>query len=132
LGRSAGSAAERPNIVLIMSDDMGFSDLGCYGGEIATPHLDSLAAQGVRFMQFYNGARCCPTRAQLLTGLYAHQAGIGFMEPTNSYNKPFKQATRRSASSSTGRTKEASLRLSSPAGPTGFRRARSTESKSAT
>jgi len=76
-----GSAAERPNIVLIMSDDMGFSDLGCYGGEIATPHLDSLAAQGVRFMQFYNGARCCPTRAQLLTGLYAHQAGIGFMEP---------------------------------------------------
>jgi len=84
----AGSAP--PNIVLIMADDMGFSDIGCYGGEIATPNLDSLAANGVRFTQFYNGARCCPTRAQLLTGLYAHQAGIGFMEPSNAYNKPFK------------------------------------------
>lgn len=72
-------AAERPNIVLIMSDDMGFSDLGCYGGEIATPTLDKLAAGGLRFTQFYNGARCCPTRASLLTGLYPHQAGMGFM-----------------------------------------------------
>jgi arylsulfatase len=69
----------RPNVVLIMSDDMGFSDLGCYGGEIATPNLDALAAGGVRFAQFYNGARCCPTRASLLTGLYPHQAGIGHM-----------------------------------------------------
>ncbi len=72
-------AAERPNIVVILSDDMGYSDLGCYGGEIATPHLDSLAAGGVRFTQFYNTARCCPTRASLLTGLYPHQAGIGHM-----------------------------------------------------
>lgn len=69
----------RPNIVVILSDDMGFSDLGCQGSEIATPHLDSLAAGGVRFTQFYNTARCCPTRASLLTGLYPHQAGIGHM-----------------------------------------------------
>ncbi len=72
-------AAERPNIVLIMSDDMGFSDIGCYGGEIHTPTLDSLAANGVRFTQFYNTGRCCPTRASLLTGLYPHQAGVGHM-----------------------------------------------------
>jgi arylsulfatase len=69
----------RPNIVVILSDDMGFSDLGCYGGEIATPNLDSLAARGLRFTQFYNTARCCPTRASLLTGLYPHQAGVGHM-----------------------------------------------------
>jgi len=73
------SAAERPNIVIIMSDDMGFSDIGCYGGEIQTPSLDVLAAGGLRFTQFYNMARCCPTRAALLTGLYPHQAGIGHM-----------------------------------------------------
>ncbi len=69
----------RPNIVVIMADDMGFSDLGCYGGEIATPNLDALASQGLRFRQFYNAARCCPTRASLLTGLYPHQAGVGHM-----------------------------------------------------
>src|SRR5262245_14555455 len=73
------AAAEKPNIVLIMSDDMGFSDLGCYGGEIQTPTLDRLAAGGLRLTQFYNTARCCPTRAALLTGLYPHQAGIGHM-----------------------------------------------------
>jgi arylsulfatase len=69
----------KPNILIIMSDDMGFSDLGCYGGEIATPNLDSLAENGLRFTQFYNTARCCPTRASLLTGLYPHQAGVGHM-----------------------------------------------------
>lgn len=78
-GGAVRGAAPRPNIVLIMSDDMGYSDLGCYGGEIATPNLDRLAAGGLRFTQFYNGARCCPTRASLLTGLYPHQAGMGFM-----------------------------------------------------
>ncbi|MBI5775175.1 MAG: sulfatase-like hydrolase/transferase, partial [Verrucomicrobia bacterium] len=62
------SAAPRPNIILIMSDDMGYSDLGCYGGEIQTPNLDALAVGGLRFTQFYNTARCCPTRAALLTG----------------------------------------------------------------
>ena len=73
------TAADRPNIIVIMSDDMGYSDIGCFGGEIETPNLDSLAAGGLRFTQFYNTARCCPTRASLLTGLYAHQAGIGHM-----------------------------------------------------
>jgi arylsulfatase A-like enzyme len=72
-------AAERPNVIVILSDDMGFSDLGCYGSEIATPNLDSLAKGGVRFTQFYNTARCCPTRASLLTGLHPHQAGMGHM-----------------------------------------------------
>ncbi len=69
----------RPNIVIVLADDMGFSDLGCYGSEIATPHLDRLAADGLRFTTFYNAARCCPTRAALLTGLYPHQCGIGHM-----------------------------------------------------
>lgn len=73
------SAAKRPNILLIMSDDMGYSDLGCYGSGIETPNLDQLAQDGVRFTQFYNMARCCPTRASLLTGLYPHQAGVGGM-----------------------------------------------------
>src|SRR5262245_8201679 len=73
------SAAEKPNIVVILADDMGFSDIGCYGGEIATPNLDRLAANGVRFTQFYNTGRCCPTRAALLSGLYSHQAGVGHM-----------------------------------------------------
>ncbi|MEK6238388.1 MAG: arylsulfatase [Planctomycetales bacterium] len=79
--RRAVSAEKRsaPNIVVIMSDDMGFSDVGCYGGEINTPTLDRLAANGIRFTQFYNTARCCPTRAALLTGVYQHQAGIGLM-----------------------------------------------------
>ena len=73
------AAEKRPNIIVIMSDDMGFSDIGSYGGEIATPTLDTLAANGLRFTQFYNNARCCPTRASLLTGLYPHQAGVGHM-----------------------------------------------------
>ncbi|TWT51875.1 Arylsulfatase [Thalassoglobus neptunius] len=71
--------SERPNIILIMSDDMGFSDIQPYGGEIQTPNLQQLADGGLRFTQFYNTARCCPTRASLLTGLYPHQAGIGHM-----------------------------------------------------
>ena len=75
----AGAAQTRPNIVLIMNDDMGFSDLGCYGSEIRTPNIDRLAKEGVRFTQFYNTARCCPTRSSLLTGLYPHQTGVGHM-----------------------------------------------------
>lgn len=70
---------KRPNIILILADDLGYSDLGCYGGEIQTPNLDYLAANGVRFTHFYNTSRCCPTRASLLTGLYNHDAGIGEM-----------------------------------------------------
>ena len=78
--------ADRPNIVIIMVDDMGFSDIGCYGAETETPNLDALAGSGIRFTQFYNTGRCCPTRAALLTGLYQHQAGIGHM--TADYGHP--------------------------------------------
>ncbi|WP_146431716.1 arylsulfatase [Blastopirellula retiformator] len=76
---STTAAAERPNIILIMVDDMGFSDLGYHGGEIATPNIDALARSGVRFSQFYNNGRCCPTRATLMTGLQPHQTGVGHM-----------------------------------------------------
>ena len=76
----------RPNIVLIMADDMGYSDIGCYGGEINTPNLNGLAAKGIRFTQFYNTARCCPTRAALMTGLYQHQAGVGHMMSDYGYD----------------------------------------------
>jgi len=75
----AADKPARPNIVIIMADDMGFSDLGCYGSEIATPALDQLADKGLRFTQFYNTARCCPTRASLLTGMASHAAGVGHM-----------------------------------------------------
>ncbi len=75
----AKTAGGKPNIIVILVDDMGFSDIGCYGSEIPTPNLDALATNGVRFTQFYNTARCCPTRAALLTGLYSHQAGVGHM-----------------------------------------------------
>lgn len=78
-GASAATAGQRPNVAVILVDDMGFSDLGCYGSEIPTPNLDKLAARGLRFTQFYNTGRCCPTRAALLTGLYSHQAGVGHM-----------------------------------------------------
>lgn len=77
---------ERPNIVVILADDLGYSDLGCYGGEIQTPNLDYLASNGIRFSAFYNTSRCCPTRASLLTGLYNQQAGIG--EMTTDRNLP--------------------------------------------
>ena len=73
------SAAEKPNIIVILADDMGWSDLSCYGSEIPTPNLDALAKDGLRFTRFYNTGRCCPTRASLLTGLYPHQAGVGHM-----------------------------------------------------
>jgi len=69
----------KPNIIIIMADDMGYSDLGCFGSEILTPNLDKLAENGLRMTQFYNAARCCPSRASLLTGLYPHQAGMGDM-----------------------------------------------------
>jgi len=72
-------ASKRPNIILILADDLGYSDLGCYGGEIQTPNLDMLANNGLRFTRFYNTSRCCPSRASLLTGLYNHDAGIGEM-----------------------------------------------------
>ena len=78
---SAASAAAppRPNVLLILADDLGFSDIGCYGSEIHTPNIDALAAEGLKFTQFHNGSRCCPSRASLLTGLYAQQTGVGLM-----------------------------------------------------
>ena len=71
--------AQRPNIIVILTDDMGYSDLGCYGGEIETPNIDALAMHGLRWTQFYNNARSCPSRACLMTGLYPHQTGMGWM-----------------------------------------------------
>lgn len=76
---SASAAESRPNILLVLADDLGWSDLGCYGGEIRTPNIDKLASGGLRYTQFYNSTRCCPSRASLLTGLYPHQAGLGLM-----------------------------------------------------
>jgi len=81
-----GYGTTRPNIVLIVADDLGFSDLGCYGSEIFTPHIDRLAKDGVRFTQFYNCGRGCPSRAALLTGLYPHETGMGHM--TTDYRRP--------------------------------------------
>jgi arylsulfatase len=78
--RSSGYRSEKPNIVLIMADDLGYSDIGCFGGEIRTPNLDRLAAGGMRFTQFYNAAKCSPTRASLLTGQYEHAVGVQNME----------------------------------------------------
>jgi arylsulfatase len=74
-----GQQPKKPNIVLILADDLGFSDIASYGGEVQTPNLDILANDGLKFKQFYNAARCCPTRASLMTGLYPHQAGMGWM-----------------------------------------------------
>ncbi|TDQ36578.1 arylsulfatase [Aureibacillus halotolerans] len=74
-----------PNILLILTDDLGFSDLGCFGSEMNTPHVDALANNGLRFTQFYNSARCCPSRASILTGLYPHQAGVGHMTDDEPY-----------------------------------------------
>ena len=85
LGSLAGCAdpprddAPRPNIVLIFADDLGYSDVGCYGGELRTPNINALGMGGLRFTNFINAARCCPSRACILTGLYPHQAGVGGM-----------------------------------------------------
>ena len=76
---SSATAATKPNILIIVVDDMGYSDLGCFGGEISTPNIDKLAKQGVRFTQFYSNPMSAPTRASLLTGLYPTNAGIGNM-----------------------------------------------------
>ena len=81
------SQKARPNIILILADDMGYSDIGCYGGEAATPNLDRLASEGLRYTQFYNTARCCPSRASLMTGLDPHQAGMGWMT-SNDFHLP--------------------------------------------
>lgn len=77
--QTGSPSGSRPNIIFILADDMGFSDIGCYGSEIDTPHIDSLAKGGIQFTQFYNSPRCCPSRASLISGLYSHQAGMGMM-----------------------------------------------------
>lgn len=74
---------QKPNIIVILTDDMGYSDIGCFGSEIRTPNIDKLASKGLRFTQFYNTARCSPSRAALLTGLYPHQAGMGHLSSDN-------------------------------------------------
>ena len=88
------ATSQKPNIILIMADDMGYSDIGCFGSEIPTPNLDKLAGKGIRFTQFYNGARCCPTRASLMTGLFPHQAGIGQMSEEPNDTASFHWGTR--------------------------------------
>jgi arylsulfatase len=80
VGMAAHAADAPPNVVVILIDDSGYSDLGCYGSEVPTPNINALADSGLRFTQFYNTARCSPTRASLMTGLYPHQAGLGFLE----------------------------------------------------
>lgn len=80
--RHKASTKKRPNIIIILADDMGYSDLGCYGSETQTPNLDELGKTGIKLTQFYNASRCCPTRASLMTGLYQHQAGVGDMMNT--------------------------------------------------
>ena len=82
LSKEARLNAQKPNIIVILVDDMGYSDLGCFGSEINTPNLDNLASNGLRFRQFYNSGRCCPTRASLISGLNPHQAGMGHMAGT--------------------------------------------------
>lgn len=76
---SKAQTRQKPNIVIILADDLGYSDLGCYGGEIPTPNIDKLGRQGIKLSQFYNTSRCCPSRASLLTGLHPHQTGVGHM-----------------------------------------------------
>ncbi len=83
---SVNAPSKKPNIIVILADDMGYSDIGCFGSEIQTPNLDALGRKGLRMSQFYNASRCCPTRASLLTGLYQHQAGVG--EMVNNRNLP--------------------------------------------
>ncbi len=85
----AAVAAERPNVLIILVDDLGFSDLGFQGGEIDTPNIDRLAADGLTFSQFYNAARCGPTRASIMTGLYSHQVGVYELEPVEPGNNIF-------------------------------------------
>ena len=101
----------KPNIIIILTDDMGYSDLGCYGSEIETPNLDALAQEGLRFTQFYNTGRCCPTRASLLTGLYQHQAGVGGMTRDEGPDQPGYR----------GRLTERCVTIAEVLGQTGYR-----------
>jgi arylsulfatase len=88
LATGLGAAERRPNLVVVLVDDMGWANLGCYGGPVETPVIDRLATAGVRFTQFYNYARCCPSRATLLTGLHPHETGLGHMTFKRTGNRP--------------------------------------------
>lgn len=83
-------AQEKPNIVLIMVDDMGFSDIACYGGELETPNIDQLSRDGISFTQFKNTGRSCPSRASLLTGRYQHSAGMGWMSAVDEHRESYR------------------------------------------
>ena len=87
---TAFAQSDKPNIVLIMCDDMGYSDLGCYGSEIQTPQIDALAEGGVRFSQFKNTGRCCPSRASLLTGRHQHAVGLGWMTAVDEHRPGYR------------------------------------------
>ena len=106
----AMQGGKRPNIVVILVDDMGWSDIGPYGGEIPTPNLDALAARGVRFTQFYSTPRCSPTRASLLTGLYPHQAGMGHLD----------NVIRAGSAGTTGRLNDRSVTIAEVLGKAGY------------
>ncbi len=84
---AAFSADDRPNIVIILADDMGYADMGSFGSEIQTPHLDALAQEGVRFTQFYTHASCSPTRSMLLSGVDTHLNGLGNMDEWTAPNQ---------------------------------------------
>ena len=88
--RKANPDQAKPNIILIMCDDMGFSDLSCYGGEVHTPHIDFLAENGIRFSQFKNTGRSCPSRAALLTGRYQHEVGMGWMTAVDEHRPGYR------------------------------------------
>ncbi len=81
--QSKKMSSKKPNVIVILTDDMGYSDIGCFGSEIKIPNIDKLADNGIRFTHFYNTARCRPSRASLMTGLYPHQAGMGFLSNYN-------------------------------------------------
>lgn len=85
-------SVQSPNIVLILCDDMGFSDLGCYGSEIQTPNIDKLAQEGIRFSQFKNTGRSCPSRASMLTGRYQHEVGMGWMAEVDEHRPRLQRA----------------------------------------
>src|SRR5688572_6731641 len=106
----APRADARPNIVVVLVDDMGWSDIGSYGSEIPTPNLDALAVRGARFTQFYSTPRCSPTRASLLTGVYPHQAGMGHLE----------DVVRRGSAGTTGRLNDRSVTIDEVLREAGF------------
>lgn len=110
LANNSSSTGSKPNIVVVLVDDMGWSDIGCYGGEIPTPNIDRLAAGGLRFTQFYNTARCSPTRASLLTGLYPHQAGMGHLD----------NVVREGSAGTTGRLSDRCVTIAQVLKPAGY------------